>query len=119
MSFDCSGALEIECDAPAYSIVQSCWKLGLQAPEDVRWCPVEEVPSKPRQRSAWLSFGYLKSLFARTEQLRSPTCVCGAARPKLQGCWFTFFPGKETQLLLGQCHRCKTIFWKEVSSGPE
>jgi len=116
MSLDCSGALEIECDAPAYSIVQSCRKLGFQAPEDVRWCPVEEVASKPRQRPAWLSLGHLKSLFARVEP-RSPTCICGAERPKLQGYWFTFLSGKESQLLLGQCHRCKTIFWKEVSSG--
>ena len=32
------GLLEVECDAPPYPIVRACRKLGLIAPEDVRWC---------------------------------------------------------------------------------
>ena len=42
MFFFGSGLSEIECDAPAYSVVQACRKLGLQSPEDVRWCQARE-----------------------------------------------------------------------------
>ncbi len=31
------GPLEVECDAPPYSVVCACRDLGLQSPEDVRW----------------------------------------------------------------------------------
>jgi len=116
MFFDWFGTLEIECDATAYSIVRACRKLGFHAPEDVRWCQVGEASSMPRQRASWLSFRHLKSWFGKSEP-RSPACVCGAKQPELESYSFTLVSGRETRLLLGQCRRCRTIFWKDAPSG--
>jgi hypothetical protein len=31
----------------------------------------------------------------------------------MEGYTFTFASGKEAEYLLGQCRRCRTIFWEE------
>jgi hypothetical protein len=36
--FTDDGSIEIECDSPPYYIVETCHRIGLKRPEDVRWC---------------------------------------------------------------------------------
>ena len=112
MFFDWFETLAIECDAPDYAIVQACRKLGFQSPEDVRWRQADQATPKS-ERQAWWSFGSLKSPFGKSEP-KSAGCVCSAEIPKLDGYRFTLTSGKETELLLGQCRRCRTMFWKEA-----
>ena len=110
MFFNWLGTIEIGCDSPPYSIVQACRKLGFYSPEDVRWCQESNAVPKPIQRQGLFSF--LKSLIGMPEPRRS-TCVCGHQLPWLESYTFARRSGAQSRLLLGQCHKCKTIFWKE------
>jgi hypothetical protein len=39
--------------------------------------------------------------------------MCGHVLPTLEKYAFTFAFGKVVDFLLGQCHRCRTMFWEE------
>lgn len=41
------GSIEFYCDAPPYPVVQACRQIGLQAPEDVRWCCLDHLTTQP------------------------------------------------------------------------
>src|SRR5262249_39557023 len=48
--------LELDCDAPPYYIVQSCWHIDVERPEDVRWLEIGHLLadrgiSAPRSKS--------------------------------------------------------------------
>ena len=45
--FDHVGPLEVECDAPCYAAVQASSAIGIQTPEDVRWCRVSHYLNRP------------------------------------------------------------------------
>jgi hypothetical protein len=96
------GPLEIECDAPDYAIIKACSRLGLRSPEDVRWCHLSRGHTA---RSAWheILLGLIRPA--------QGSCVCGGSFPELQGYLFTFNTGSEITCVLGQCDRCRTIFW--------
>jgi hypothetical protein len=112
MSFDGFGTLVGECDAPAYAIVRACRKMGFQAPEDVRWCSESRArPAPPRKRGGLLAQAF-QAIFRRTA-LRRAGCICHCGLPELDKYTFTLASGGEKHLLLGQCRRCLTIFWKE------
>jgi hypothetical protein len=97
------GPMEICCDAPPYNIVQACTQLGFHNPEDVRW-------SRTGRQGG---FGQLALEAIRVAGGRGTTqCVCGQRMPLLQRYLFLLLNGKELTYLLGQCERCRTIFWE-------
>lgn len=107
------GLLEVECDAPPYPIVRACRKLGIRKPEDVRWCCKSH---SPRRHHGWIRF--LASpiwgrLLGRTETV-GHSCSCGQALPELESYSFTFQTGEQVEYDIGQCPRCRTIYWEKI-----
>jgi hypothetical protein len=106
------GPIDICCDSPPYAIVQACRHLHFQSPEDVRWLRMSvyrngqegghQDPSLPLWKMLWSS-----------GKPADRTCTCGAPLPELILYLFTFNSGKKAAYLLGQCNRCRTIFWDE------
>lgn len=105
-------SLEVECDAPAYEIVQACAMGGLRAPLDVRWCRLsrrlreweERAPAEPR-----LSWRTLLGLVRHP----TPRCTCGVPLPILRPAEFRSGERTVAVLFLGQCDGCNTVFWEE------
>ena len=91
------GVLEFVCDAPAYPVVQACNRLGLESPEDVRWCRLRNLVAESFWRSS----------------AKGGNCLCGQRVPDLMHCTFTYANGTEETYILGQCERCRTILWDE------
>src|SRR5437764_637728 len=50
-----------------------------------------------------------------TGQTPRTTCTCGQPLPLLEDYSFVFASVKKAHYLLGQCYRCRTIFWEEAS----
>jgi hypothetical protein len=43
------GPMDIECEAPPYSVVKACQGLRFQSPLDVRWCRIcSSMDSQPK-----------------------------------------------------------------------
>jgi hypothetical protein len=106
------GPLEVECDAPAYAIVRACRKLGICEPEDVRWC---RKGRRSRRSHSWIEFfsPLWEHLTGRGER-DATLCVCGWSLPLLENYSFTFLSGEQVEYELGQCPRCRTIFWEKI-----
>ena len=108
--------LEIECDAPPYPIVRACRKLGMSDPEDVRWCGKAR---HGRRHHGWMHF-LASPIWGRLlgrEETQTATCSCGAPLPVLECYAFTFQTGEQIDYEIGQCPRCRTIYWvKTVTS---
>jgi hypothetical protein len=107
------GPLEIECDAPPYSIVTACRRVEFEDPEDVRWCRLGQVLDVPS--SEWE--GLKRQPWKLLVRMAAPdvrTCVCGSRLPSLDRYTFTYLTGHEASYLLGQCKRCRTIYWEEM-----
>jgi hypothetical protein len=106
------GPLEISCDCPPYAIVEASQRIGLRTPEDVRWCRLGHYLNEPptwREVFRLHSWKYLLGLGDRRKKM----CVCGQPLPCLARYAFTYNTGMEESYLLGQCSRCKTVFWEE------
>ncbi len=107
------GPIEINCDAPPYSIIQACRRVGVQRPEDVRWCRIthflngEGSGDEPANVQAW-------KVFLGMSKARKMACSCGHKMPLMEKCTFTFITGREVSYFIGQCNRCLTVFWDEV-----
>ena len=114
MFFDQPEPIESDCDAPPYPIVRACRRLGFRSPEDVRWCRISRGHATVTTRQSLFSLQGLKSVFAKAEQPAGPTCVCGQGLPGLDRCSFTLASGKQVDYLLGQCPRCRAIYWQET-----
>ncbi len=112
---DHSSSFQIECDAPSYSIVHACQIVGLEAPEDVRWCRMRHLHKQANNRRDMLDPRTWGSLLGLAEP-REGKCHCGRELPKLEKYTFTLISGKELNYYLGQCHSCRTIFWEEASA---
>jgi hypothetical protein len=102
------GPIDVDCDAPPYSVVAACEKLGFHSPLDVRWCRMSRFIQRERGRvrgfHPWLwLFG--------SSQPAQPTCNCGQPLPVMERYSFAFASAKQSHYLLGQCRRCRTIFW--------
>lgn len=99
----------INCDAPPYSVVQACRRVGFEDPEDVRWCRLNQAPAgsvdllKP---ATW------KAFFGQAGAGGS-TCACGQPLPLIEKYTFTFLSGRQGHYYMGQCRRCHTIYWDE------
>jgi hypothetical protein len=110
------GPMDIECDAPPFSVVKACKGLGFQSPSDVRWCRMSHVLRGQREVGGAVGFHPLRWLFG-SGQPPKRTCSCGQSLPLLERYTFTFVSEKEAHFLLGQCCRCQTIYW-DVASVP-
>lgn len=111
------GSIEIECDSPPYYIVESCQRIGLERPEDVRWCRLSQLAKESAIKSGagWIM------LFDRTLWKRlfcggdEKICSCGKRLPTMNQYTFTLAPhNREVSYLLGQCRRCHSIFWEKL-----
>jgi hypothetical protein len=107
------GPFDMSCDAPPYAVVTACRRLSFQEPEDVRWCRLREILDAPSQewdklkRRPW-------NLLIRLGAPDVKACRCGRHLPKVDRYTFTFLTGRESSYLLGQCPRCRTIYWEDA-----
>jgi hypothetical protein len=107
------GPIEINCDAPPYPIVQACHDLGIQTPEDVRWCRLSCFLRGSYGRRQILNLDAWKA-FLGTAAPREAICSCGQKLPPLEKYTFTFLDGDQSHYQIGQCGRCRTVFWDEL-----
>jgi hypothetical protein len=103
-------SLVTDCDAPAYAIVDACGQLGFRTPLDVRWCQSPLVNQQPAHRAHVALWKRFFGIGSATE----PTCSCGHRLPRLERCTFILPTQQVVNYLLGQCPRCRTIFWHET-----
>jgi hypothetical protein len=103
--------VNIECDAPGYSFVETCATPGFQSPLDVRWCRMSHFLGGQRRPGG--GFHPLLWLFGGS---RSPkrTCTCGQPLPMMERYICAFESGAEGAFLLGQCRWCRTMYWEEA-----
>jgi hypothetical protein len=106
------GPIDICCDAPPYQVVQACRNICIQAPEDVRWLRMSEFRSRLDRRPQGLSLLFWKMFWKRGEPA-ARTCTCGEPLPELRLAVVTFNTGAKACYLIGQCCRCRTVFWDE------
>jgi hypothetical protein len=99
--------IEISCDAPSYLIVQACGRLAFQSPLDVRWCRMSHFLTGNNAGVRLLSLLFLKG------QPDRKLCFCREPLPLLEDYAFTFACGKVLNYSLGQCPKCRSIFWEE------
>jgi hypothetical protein len=110
--FNRSGTVEIVCDAPPYSIVQACSVVGVRDPEDVRWCQLSRFRHARHVRPELFNLRSWKAFLGmKTES--ADACSCRHALPRLEEYTFTYSTGAEVRYLIGQCARCRTVFWDE------
>lgn len=110
-----TGPIEVECDAPPFSVVKACRQFDLHSPEDVRWCRLSHFPPRNFQARMNLFDPHTwKRLLGLRPELSPFQCLCGRERPRLDRYTFTFISGRKQDFLIGQCGRCRTIFWEEV-----
>jgi hypothetical protein len=109
--FDKSSSLEIRCDAPAYSIVQACRMVGIQNPEDVRWCRLSQL-REGQARQLELFKPHTWKAFWEMQEPAGSCCSCGQGIPRLEQITFTYLSGKAVNYFVGQCPRCRTVFWE-------
>jgi len=101
---------EICCDAPPYSIVRACRMVGLQSPEDVRWCRLSHFLDEHHEGPRLFQPRTWRTLLGRREATEAH-CSCGHALPRLEEYTFTCVDGRDLRYQLGQCGRCRSIFW--------
>jgi hypothetical protein len=96
--------------------VAACEKLGFQSALDVRWYRMSHFIKGQREKSGFHPWLWL---FGMTPPPKTP-CTCGQPLPLMECRTFTFVSEKKAHYLLGQCCRCLTMFWEEVSitTGP-
>jgi hypothetical protein len=106
------GPVEVFCDSPPYPIVQATALVGFDRPEDVRWFRLSHF---------LIEFGgwhagcrdFLWGLLPVNRYLKGVNCTCKGAVPRMRRCLFTTSAGDSFICLLGQCDRCRTMFWED------
>jgi hypothetical protein len=108
---------EIWCDAPPYAVVRACKGCGFQSLFDVRWCRISRLRNESEQRRGTLILQVWHWLLRST---RAPerTCTCGQPSPVLKRYSLSFVSEKVGDYLLGQCWRCRTMFWEAAVPVP-
>jgi hypothetical protein len=105
------GVLEISCDAPPYPIVRACREIGINDPEDVRWCRLGRFHRRPIGWRELLRRGDWQALLCFRPPRRN-LCSCGRAVPLLNTYRFALSTGEEVDYALAQCCHCRTVFWE-------
>jgi hypothetical protein len=108
------GPIEICCDCPPYSVVRASKRIGLEFPEDVRWWRLSDFRKQGEQSWGLFRPRTWRLPWGTTRPAHRDTCSCGAKLPLLQRYAFTFRTGNESSYLIGQCLRCRTVFWEEA-----
>jgi hypothetical protein len=103
-------ALELECDAPPYYIVQACCHIGMERPEDVRWLETSHVLARQGWHSPRRASKRWNDLM-EGDAGDGLMCSCGAQFPELSRYKFTFNDGGTAFYSFGQCPRCQTVYW--------
>jgi hypothetical protein len=67
------GPIDLKCDAPLYSVVAACGKLGFQSPLDVRWCRTSHFLGGQREPGG--GFHPLLWLFGGSQPNSRRTCT--------------------------------------------
>ncbi len=106
------GPIDLQCDAPSYKVVQACRRIGFYAPEDVRWCKLSEFHPSPGWKGLFNTETWKHLLSGGRSHERC--CSCGEPLPTLDRVTFTFTTGLEATYMLGQCCRCRSVFWDET-----
>jgi hypothetical protein len=107
------GPLEISCDAPPFSVVTACRRVGFQEPEDVRWSRLSQMwGAAPEEWEALKRRPWQLVLRMAAPDVKK--CRCGQKLPELDRYTFTFLTGQESSYLLGQCPRCRTVYWEDA-----
>jgi len=101
---------DVYCEAPPYAVVRACEKGGFRSPLGVRWRHVVNVLAVPECRVKGIWGRMRQWLFPRSKP-KGKTCSCGHSLPALRKYGFTFLSKKVGDYLLGQCARCRTIYW--------
>ncbi len=105
---------EITCDAPPYEIVRACEAVGFESPLDVRWCSLNQAIQAHTDTGWWRRLWHWPLPAVLGLGPASETrCICGHKLPKFRRIEFTIFCWGKADYLLGQCPRCRTIFWEE------
>jgi hypothetical protein len=105
-------SLEIRCDAPPYAVVRACKDFDFHSPLDVRWCRMSHLASAEEKRKDYFGIRLLKRLLEKNKT-KAQTCTCGQPLPDLKKYDFTFHSKKVGCYLLGQCRRCRTMYWDD------
>jgi hypothetical protein len=109
------GPIEIHCDAPPYSIVRAARGLGFGQPEDVRWCRMAHFRADREGHWEFLNpLTWKSALGGGVRNRKQAGCSCGQDLPVLERYIFTFSSGDQVSYLIGQCGRCRTIFWEDA-----
>jgi len=111
------GPLDIDCDAPSYPVVAACDQLGFRSPLDVRWCRLSVFVDSHASWFHLFSGESWKRLFGGGPR-HEPTCACGTPLPAMTQYTFTYLSMDQVEYLMGQCPRCRTIFWEKVCPSP-
>ncbi len=93
---------------PPYAVVRASQTLGFRTPEDVAWHRLSHFlgdDCAPGVAPVDQLFGYFRG--------QGKACPCGQPLPALEPCTFVFASAKVQEYALGQCRRCRTIFWEE------
>ncbi len=101
------GPIAVQCDAPSYLIVKATRLVGLCAPEDVRWTRLSSLQEGGCWYASW-------KLFQGGREPPGNRSRCGQPLPELFRATFTFESGGTLSYTLGQCPRCRTVFWDEA-----
>jgi hypothetical protein len=107
------GPYEIVCDAPPYRIVRGCAELGFEQPLDVRWLRLDRVLGSRDSATSFLTTQAWTEAIGFTRQ-GERRCSCGQPLPALDRCTFILRSGTQFDYLVGQCSRCKTVYWQQV-----
>jgi hypothetical protein len=106
------GSIEVNCDSPPYGIVRATRVIGMQSPEDVRWCKSSHC------RRQFPRLGYALRHPWRMLRMMCGTgtgaCVCGRALPLVEPYSFQMASGRQDCYRIGQCSHCRTIFWDDL-----
>jgi hypothetical protein len=109
------GPIEVCCDAPLYRVVQASRGLGIRLPEDVRWLRMSTFRCQlvtPRGVAS-----YFRELFGSRDERPRTTCTCGDPLPGLDRLLIAYDGATETAYHIGQCSRCRTVFWDAAQRG--
>jgi hypothetical protein len=104
------GPIDISCDSPPYWVVQACHDIGVRAPEDVRWLRMSAFRCL-RPVPARTVMDFVTALFRSPAIDPAISCTCGARLPELNSTLIVVEGGETTAYRLGQCGRCRTVFW--------
>ena len=101
--------LDVWCDVPAYGIVQACQWLGFERPLDVAWHHRVATCGRSGRRRASL----LCSAGCSAAANQRPRCAAAVKRRRSWSCRPVTGAARDDAIRLGQCSRCRTIFWDD------